>query len=501
MSQVKPFRIIIAGGGLVGLSAAHIFQSLSDALSASRDVQFTILEAHNSITPFIGSLLLLYPSTFRVYDQVGLLSALEPVVDETKRTVSFRAEDGTVIYEDNGFSDALERRHGHGFRVCHRPAFAECLYQGLSEQSKGNILLGKRVVDVEVETDGVRVVCQDGTVVEGDVLIGADGVRSRVRSCMQRLRAGAQRSGASGNAGQADGEDGKSPYLAGFRLFFGNIPILPGLQTCTNWEGGHPGISTQILTGTKQAWWAVYEQIENPTRERVRYTEADKQKLLEKWGHLYMAPGYTMKEVLRYNSGKTGMINLEEGVIDTWTWNRIVLVGDAVRKVEPHAGLGFNQGMEDIVSIANKLHALLKRDTSTPDTEDLERIFEQYQAERLKVMPGIDRMCRRRARQVAWPNWKFRIYATWLLPYLPITKAGLMYIVGPIVRKAPVLDWGEEHNLPAHEIEYEHFGVKDDRHRGATVSKSSQGCILPLGTAAGLLAGLAAVGFRYYRQL
>lgn len=467
--ETKPFHIIIAGGGLVGLNAAHIFQSLSSALSATRPVQFTILESHDAIAPFIGSLLLFYSSTFRVYDQLGLLPALKPLVNRTKKTINFLAKDGSVLSTDDGLTDMLERRHGHGFRVCHRPVFAECLYQELSEESKARVLLGKRVVDVEVLKDGVKVICEDGTVVEGDMLIGADGVRSRVRSCMQRLKLAAELS-TSGEDKMPKGPkeeigDGskseESPYVSGFRVLFGNAPILPGLSTETNWEGSNYGISTQILTGAEQAWWAVYEQLETPTRTHIRYTEEDKQKFIEKRGDLYMAPGYTLKDVLKYNSGKVGMISLEEGLVDTWTWNRIVLVGDAVRKVEPHAGLGFNQGMTDIVTIANKLHALLKSGASTPTTEDLEKALSEYQNERLKAMPGIDRLCRLRARQVTWPNWKYGLYATWVLPYLPITRAGTKYVLGPVVRKAPVLDWLEEHNLPEHEVEYEKFGLRE----------------------------------------
>ncbi|KAH6661189.1 hypothetical protein BKA67DRAFT_78007 [Truncatella angustata] len=502
----KPFHIIVAGGGLVGLSAAHIFQSLAATLSASSSrpvVRFTVLEAHPSVTPYIGSLLLFYPSTFRVYDQLGLLSALRPLVDETNFYVNFRAEDGSVLCRETGLADMAERRHGHGFRVVHRPVFVECLYENLSQESKSSVLLGKRVVGAQVDDEGVKVTCQDGTVVEGDILIGADGVRSRVRSAMQQLKAKAEEDPEAAAEEAERAKNDKSPYLASFRMLFGNAPIPPGLPNETNFEGAHPGISTQILTGTKQAWWAVYEQLETPTRDRARYTEDDKQKLVEKWGHLHMTPGYTLNDIIsKHNRGPLGLINLEEGLVDTWTWDRIVLVGDAVRKVEPHAGLGFNQGLTDIVTIANKLHGLLKSSGPAPSADDLRRIFEEYQGERLEVMPTIDRVCRRRARQVAWPHWGFRVYATWVLPYVPLARLGLKYVMGPVIKKTPVLEWLEEQNLPAHEIEYEHQGLQDSKlSTQAVVGKGEHKYGLPLVTAAGLLAGLAVVGWRYYPRI
>jgi 2-polyprenyl-6-methoxyphenol hydroxylase-like FAD-dependent oxidoreductase len=48
-------------------------------------------------------------------------------------------------------------------------------------------LLNKKVVGVEVVEGGVRVRCGDGVVFEGSIVVGADGIHSRVRKEMQRL--------------------------------------------------------------------------------------------------------------------------------------------------------------------------------------------------------------------------------------------------------------------------------------------------------------------------
>ncbi|KAI1856316.1 uncharacterized protein JN550_013857 [Neoarthrinium moseri] len=503
----EPFHIIIAGGGLVGLSAAHIFDSLAAELAAvpgARKVKFTVLEAHDTVTPFIGSLLLLYPPSFRIYDQLGLLSAINGVVDDIDKTVTFTAETGAVRYVDESLAELVQRRHGHQFKVLHRPRLAECLYHGLSDEARANVLLGKRVMNVKTDGGaGVEVICQDGTVIKGDILIGADGVRSRVRSNMQRLKAA------------SDGREAKdqkpstneSPYIASYRLLFGNVPVLEGLPIGVNWEGAGDGISTQILTGSKQAWWALYEQLPEPTSKHSKYDEEDKARVIARWGDVYMAPGYKLRDVLEHNSGAIGLINLEEGMVEEWTWDRVVLVGDAVRKVEPHAGLGFNQGLTDIVTLANKLHGLLL-EKPDPRTGDLAAVFGEYQAERHETLHTIDRMSRRRARQVGWPNGGYRWFATWVLPYAPLARVGLEYVMGPIMARAPVAAWLRETSLPAHEVEYETYGAADDEKKRARTRKAvavrAQGSGsygLTLGTATILLAGLTAVGLRYYRRI
>jgi len=47
--------------------------------------------------------------------------------------------------------------------------------------------VNKRVVEVVHGVESVLVKCADGTVYEGDIVIGADGIHSRVRMEMQRI--------------------------------------------------------------------------------------------------------------------------------------------------------------------------------------------------------------------------------------------------------------------------------------------------------------------------
>jgi 2-polyprenyl-6-methoxyphenol hydroxylase-like FAD-dependent oxidoreductase len=175
--------------------------------------------------------------------------------------------------------------HGYGVTVMHRPVLVKALYGALSEADKSRILLKKRVVSVDVSEDGVKVACDDGSVEEGSIVIGADGVRSNVRLCMRALKAGKQPDELP--------EEQKRPYKTTYRCYFGNVGILPGLGTNKKYDGAHARVSTQLLIGDDRSWFAVYEAIDTPTTKHARYTDEDKAKVLEKWGHLYFAPGCT----------------------------------------------------------------------------------------------------------------------------------------------------------------------------------------------------------------
>lgn len=61
----------------------------------------------------------------------------------------------------------------------------QILYDHLHDQSK--VQPGKRVAHIDHSQSGVKVVCQDGSQFEGDIVVGADGVSSKVRQEMWRI--------------------------------------------------------------------------------------------------------------------------------------------------------------------------------------------------------------------------------------------------------------------------------------------------------------------------
>jgi len=66
-----------------------------------------------------------------------------------------------------------------------RQRLLSIIHENLADKSK--IVLDKKVAKVEHRSDGVVVECKDGSRFEGDVLVGADGVFSKVRQEMWRL--------------------------------------------------------------------------------------------------------------------------------------------------------------------------------------------------------------------------------------------------------------------------------------------------------------------------
>lgn len=116
-----------------------------------------------------------------------------------------------------------------------------------------------------------------------------------------------------------------------------------------------------------------------------------------------------------------GMANLEEGVLKHWSNGRIVLAGDACHKYTPNAGLGLNNGVQDIVVLVNELHRLLDSAGvgTAPGREELATAFTRYHdARKQGVTEGLD-FSRHATRLHAWPNWIYWILNRYVLCNIP----------------------------------------------------------------------------------
>lgn len=322
------------------------------------------------------------------------------------------------------------------------------LYENLPRSAKARLLTKKRVVDIDVSEEGVKVSCDDGSIHEGALVIGADGVRSTVRQHLQARHLGIRPE----DIPSAQ----KNPYKATHQLYFATANSLPGLALNTRWETADNGMCTQIVVGKNRTWFGVYEQFDTPTSTQSRYTEADKAEIRKKWADVYMAPGLKFRDVDAKRNSDSGLIDLQEGLVDTWFWKRIVLVGDAIRKMEPHAGLGYNCGVMDVVVLANALQEMLQSGEETPTTQDLERLFSQYQADRADETQKAATLSKQVVGNLAWPSWKEKAMSMYILPYFPLNRWVCNHQIAPFISNTPVLEWLDEEELPGSLVPWKH---------------------------------------------
>lgn len=78
------FKVIVVGGGPVGLTAAHILSRAG--------IEYIVLEQRASIQIDVGASLALWPQGLRVLSQLGLLEHLQELGEEMGRTTTVTLE-------------------------------------------------------------------------------------------------------------------------------------------------------------------------------------------------------------------------------------------------------------------------------------------------------------------------------------------------------------------------------------------------------------------------
>ncbi len=166
--------LLIAGGGIGGLTAALAL--------ARRGHAVTVIEQASELAE-VGAGIQLSPNASRVLVDLGLGEALarRAVTPTDLRVFSARA--GREVARAPIGSRLLER-YGAPFWVIHRADLLGVLADAARAEPRIRLILDARLRDVSAEPTGVNAHCTiagTATDLRADGLIGADGVRSRVR--------------------------------------------------------------------------------------------------------------------------------------------------------------------------------------------------------------------------------------------------------------------------------------------------------------------------------
>jgi salicylate hydroxylase len=176
MAASQSFEVIIVGGGLGGLCAALSLRQ--------RGLRVTVVEAAPELGE-IGAGIQTAPNASRILIGLGLRSKLEAIRSQPEDQVRRRWADGSIIAQ-LPLGQRVIDAYGAPYWHYHRADLHQVLLQAcLDAEGPGpvvKVVTGAKVTDLD-RTDPLRpvAVTGDGRRFVGDVLIGADGIRSAVR--------------------------------------------------------------------------------------------------------------------------------------------------------------------------------------------------------------------------------------------------------------------------------------------------------------------------------
>ena len=167
-----PKKILIAGAGIGGLTAAACL------LRAGHDVQ--ILEQAPALTE-VGAGIQISANAMHVLNSLGLAEAIASTSVRPEAYV-FRLHDSGEVISQFALAQEHLRLHRAPYNQLHRADFQLLLADTARRLKKDVIRLDSRVTGFEETPAGVRVRLANGDTASGDLLIGADGVKSAVRA-------------------------------------------------------------------------------------------------------------------------------------------------------------------------------------------------------------------------------------------------------------------------------------------------------------------------------
>ena len=320
--------IAIIGGGIGGVAAAV-------ALS-KRGVHATVYERTPRLAE-VGAGMMLWPNATRALQRLGLL---ESVVSRSGHNTHFlvRGSCGKVLMNlAMGQLDA--------------PALAtrrsDLLSALLSALPSERVSLGRELTHLEPLGSGVRVHFAGGSVEQHCAVIGADGIRSRVRAQLVGI---------------------SDPVYRGYTIWRGVAPyaghaLRPGYNSETWGHGSRFGI-LDVGQG-RYTWYATA----NALQTDAGAPEQRKSELLRRFAQWH--------EPIPALIEATDSI-LENGAFDLpplpfWTTGRVTLLGDAAHPCTPNLGQGGCMALEDALVLAKCVSGQLSVESALQRYEALRR--------------------------------------------------------------------------------------------------------------------------------
>ena len=335
---------LIVGAGIGGLSAGIALRKagwhirIFERASSPRELGFGVGLAPNAIAAL---------RELGLADQV-LARSHEPSAVEVRRP------DGTIIKRVNVPPGTL----GGPMVVALRPALHGALLEAVGPDA---IALDQQATGFQVKAGRVTLQTTQGSVAEGDVLIGADGIGSVIRRTLH-----------------PDEPPPRSSGIVAVRgAVHGAIPHLEGRSAISYFGRGIE--SMMIRASDTGIYWFM-----SIARELVPAGMTDPAKLVA-----HLSPGFdaTFRAVTSATEDMRYDELVDRDPLPFWGRDAVTLLGDAAHPVLPHTGQGAAQAMMDAVALA----------TSLEKSADIATALRAYEEDRRRKTSALLKQGRRTA--------------------------------------------------------------------------------------------------------
>ncbi|MFN2496473.1 MAG: FAD-dependent monooxygenase [Pseudonocardiaceae bacterium] len=343
--------IAVVGAGIAGLTVA---------VALARDgLRCHLLEQARLLSD-VGAGIQLTPNATRLLHRFGIADRLREVAVAPRAIEMRRWNDNSVLCRIP-LGEECEQRFGAPYYTVHRADLHRCLLERLPE---GTVHLGLNCTSVAQHPDGVQLQFADGRRITPDLVVGADGIHSRVRGLLIR---------------DEPRYSGQSIYRA--LVPAERVPFLLDEPKVVLWLGPGKHCVSYPVSGGRQISLAA--------------TVPHPHWIAESWS----APGRVQdlarayagwnREVQALTSAPSTVSRWalhDRESLSRWSTDRVTLIGDAAHPMLPFHAQGANQAIEDAVALATCL-----RDACPPS---IAAAFSRYEQARVPRTSEVYRISR-----------------------------------------------------------------------------------------------------------
>ncbi|KAH8679510.1 hypothetical protein BGZ60DRAFT_467666 [Tricladium varicosporioides] len=363
----EPLKVVIVGAGIGGLFAAIALRAAGHYVSIYESSRFA-LET--------GAAVHLQPNVVGLLYKYGIRP--EEFGAVTCESITERLPTGGVKFSAD--VKGVGKAYPYPWQLVHRIDLHNALKdKAIDETAEGKpveIHLKSKVASVNVAESTIAL--HDGQRITGDLILGADGVHSIVRTFVLGREAIAQPSGVSAFRFLIPISDVKAdPATAHFIQTTGDLIMISGNErrlvmypcrsnTELNFVAMHPDNESEVMSedwneaGSKSTLLKVFEDYSDDVKALLEKVNPETLKLWK-------------------------LLDLE--ALDRWTLGNVALLGDAAHPFLPHQGQGAAQAIEDGAAIA----ALFPLGITPSEVPDMLNLYVESRYERATLIQSYTR--------------------------------------------------------------------------------------------------------------
>jgi len=319
-------RALVVGGGIAGPATAMALQHVG--------VEATVLERRDRPDPEQGSYFTIAPNGLHALDLVGAREAvLRAGGFPTRRNVMVGASGRTL----GTISLGRPLPDGTVAMTVKRSRLGAALVQEARRRGI-EVRTGARVVHATTNPRGAAVRLEDGTELEADLVVGADGVHSVVRAAIDPGAPGRRFVG-----------------LTNFGGITRSTPLAAGLPE----EAWHFVFGRRAFLGAHRTpvgdvvWFVNLPRHPIPPAERASTSDDEWRRILAGALEDDAGPGAELVRTGELELAADNTFDLPH--VPTWHRGRLVVLGDAAHAPSPSSGQGAAMALEDAVVLAGSV--------------------------------------------------------------------------------------------------------------------------------------------------